>query len=460
MHGEGFFDDAAGFAKDAFSRVASGFGQEGAIKDIANKVAHEFSDPDSLLRKEVGDPNSLLRQTFLSPEVNEGITKLQNIDWDQVKRDAENALDPAKNGIGAAFEATGGDIVKLAQTVSQKIAASAAESKAGLDKTFAPFIAAFEKDSELSAAIRGFVEREVGTKEQWEAALQNPDTYFDILTGIIVVAAAVSTGPGVVPTAAAAQAIVSGLKVLTRAAQGKELTAEDYASIATDILVPYAGGKFVGAGVLAGTQLSKNYLTLGAKALAGELGKRQAFNASTKLLVSLSEPGPLKTLLDNATNQAAAPEGEAAQEPPAVPAQPEAVGAPAEPVRPSRARAAAPAIPSRVDVAAPDALERVPVRRVSRMAPAPERPLVREPLGVRRRRVDTSLEPHRVPSTMHPSLFDPSAAGAALAIRAAAASELDAAYNETADDDKRHEAEVRRIGHANDVRTRFEYGIP
>jgi hypothetical protein len=480
MHGEGFFEDAAGFAKDAFSRVAGGFTQDGfinqGIKDAANKVAHEFSDPESLLRKEVGDPNSLLRKTILPTDINEGIAKLQGVDWEQVKRDAENVLDPAKNGIGAAFESAGNDIIKLAQTVSEKMSMSAAESKAGLDRAFAPLLAAFAKDSQLSTAISDFVGKEIGTKEQWEAALKNPDTYFDILTGIIVVAAAVSTGPGVVPTAAAAQAIVSGLKVLTRAAQGKQLTAEDFASIATDILAPYTGGKFVGAGVLAGTKLSKNYLTLGAKALAGELGKRQAFNASTKLLVSLSEPGPLKTLLDNATNQAAVQEGEA--QAPAAPAEPEVDAAPAAdiaapviPLIPPHAEAAAPSRSQAVLPPEPiDDLERVPISRsaaLSRSAARMAPPARRLPIsgGIRRR--NSGLVPHGFPSIIHESLgLDPSMSGAALAVRAARTSELDAVYGELEDTEedseakKRREAEARRIGHRNDIIARLEYGVP
>lgn len=411
MYGEGLFD--GGFADTAFRRVANELTNPDSILGSTVKaVENEFTNPESDLRRagrvvenEFTNPESLFRTTALSPEVNNIVTELQTRDWGPLKSQFENALDPNKNGLADAFRMLNGDKTELFNFIKDNLSKVARENKEGFDNAFRPLLHAFGEDRALSELIGEHIKTFPVTREDWERVMQDPDTYFDILSVMISVAAVVTTGPAAPATIAASRAALTAARVLTHAAQGKVITNAEMASVVADIILPYRTGAFKDLPKLAqagGIALKPDALKLGTAKVAEFAGQVASnyFPGAAVLLTELasdrsgaaaSAAGNALQSLENAPadapaaqDQAALPAGEAAPGEvapvaPAAAAVPGAQGAvvPGQAAPPAAAPAAPPAAVSRRVARAAAPLQAAPP-----VAPAAVRPL--QPLQVPR----------------------------------------------------------------------------
>jgi len=279
MTGEGLFD--GGFADTAFRQVANEFSNPDSILgSTVRAVGNEFVNPESDLRRaldnEFTNPNSLFRTTALSPEVNNIVTELQTHDWGPLKRQFENVFDPNKNGLADAFRMVNGDKTELFNFIKDNLSKVARENKEGFDNAFKPLLHAFGEDRALSELIGEHIKTFPVTREDWERVLQDPDTYFDILSVMISVAAVVTTGPAAPATIAASRAALTAARVLTHAAQGKVITNAELASVVADIILPYRTGAFKDLPKLAqagGIALKSDAMKLGTAKVAEFAGQ-------------------------------------------------------------------------------------------------------------------------------------------------------------------------------------------
>jgi hypothetical protein len=403
MYGEGFFD--GGLADTAFRRIANELtNPDSILGSTARAVSNEFANPESELRRagrlvenEFVNPNSQLRTTALSPEVNNIITDLQTHDWGPLKDQFEKALDPNKNGLADAFRMLNGDKTELFNFIKDNLSKVARENKAGFDNAFRPLLHAFGEDRALSELIGQHIQGFPQTREDWERVMKDPDTYFDILSVMISVAAVVTTGPAAPATIAASRAALTAARVLTHAAQGKVITNAELAAVVADIVLPYRSGAFKDLPKLAqagGIALKSDAMKLGTAKVAefaGQVASNYFPGAAvllTELATDRSAPaavaavGALQSLEDapaapEAQDQAAQPDaaapGEAGQPPAPVAAAPAASPA----VRPAQA-----APPQRA--VGPGAVSRSAARAAAPPMAAPVAPAVRplQPLPV------------------------------------------------------------------------------
>jgi hypothetical protein len=363
MYGEGLFD--GGFADTAYRRIANEFtNPDSILGSTARAIGNEITNPESDLRRKVEneftDPNSVLRTNVLSPEVNSAITQLQTTDWGKYKNAIENAFDPEKNGLANDFRRLGGDTTQFFNEVSANLRRVAEENKEGFDRTFAPLLQAFGEDRELSAIIGEQIKGFPQTREDWERVMKDPDTYFDILSVIITIAAVTVTGPSAPAAIAASRAALTAARVITHAAQGKPITNSELLAIGTDIIMPMRAGSFKGlSNVLqpGAIKLRPDALKLGADkamTIAGDIAKNQFPGAALLITGMVESRGDLlNSLMGNAAGvvpAAAAGEpaqpGEAAPDQPALPAAAAGADAQAEQAAPEvLPPAAAPVVP-------------------------------------------------------------------------------------------------------------------
>jgi hypothetical protein len=403
MTGEGFFDDS--LVNTAFRRIANELtNPDSILGSTVRAVDNEFTNPDSELRRagrlvenEFVNPNSQFRTTALSPEVNNIITDLQTHDWGPLKDQFEKALDPNKNGLADAYRMLNGDKTELFNFIKDNLSKVARENKAGFDNAFRPLLHAFGEDRALSDLIGQHIQGFPQTREDWERVMKDPDTYFDILSVMISVAAVVTTGPAAPATIAASRAALTAARVLTHAAQGKVITNAELAAVVADIVLPYRTGAFkdlpklAQAGGIAlksdamkiGTakvaefagQVASNYFP-GAAVLLTELATDRsapAAAAAVGALQSLEDAPAAPEAQDQAAQPGAAVPGEAGQPPAPVAAAPAASPA----VRPAQA-----APPQRA--VGPSAVSRSAARAAAPPMAAPVAPAVRplQPLPV------------------------------------------------------------------------------
>jgi hypothetical protein len=260
-------------------------------------VGNEFTNPESDLRRavknEFTDPNSQFRTTALSPEVNNIVSELQAHDWGPLNSQFENVFDPNKNGLADVYRMFHGDKTELFNFIKDNLSKVASDNKEGLDEAFRPLLHAFGEDRELSALIGQHIESFPQTRAHWERVMQDPDTYFDILSVMISIAAVVTTGPAAPATIAASRAALTAARVLTHAAQGKQITNAELAAIVVDIVVPYRTGAFKDLPKLAqagGITLKADALKPGIKKVAEFAGQVASnyFPGAALLLTELS----------------------------------------------------------------------------------------------------------------------------------------------------------------------------
>lgn len=374
MYGEGLFD--GGFADTAYRRIANEFADpDSVLGSTVRTIGNEITNPESDLRRavenEFTNPESQFRTTALSPDVNSIVTQLQNTDWGRYKTDIENVLDPEKNGLAEEYRKAGsGDPAQFFNYVKENLNKIAQDNKEGLDDAFGPLLEVFGEDRALSALIGEHINSFPQTREDWERVMQDPDTYFDILSVMISVAAVVTTGPAAPATIAASRAALTAARVLTHAAQGKPITNAELASIVVDIVIPARSGAFKDLPKLAqagGIALKPDVMKVGTAKIA-EFAKQVGSNyfpgaalLMTELATDRSGPAAMNAL-QSAAGASAQPPGQPALPNQALPGEPSAAPAPVDQAGQAGQAPAAPlaadAPPVRQAVPAPSGLSR------------------------------------------------------------------------------------------------------
>jgi len=207
-----------------------------SVQDTKQKLDQSIQNTGRVLG-DAFDPN----KNGLAAAVNAIGDKLKGVDWNDVKNKLGDGLDPAKNGVSEAFNKFGGDATRAFEELGNKIKESAQRDKATLDAAFAPFVAEFTNPN---SALAQFVQS-AGipiSADEWKKKFEDPETYFTILSVLVTAAASVaSAGLAGPATFAAAQALIAGTRVITKAAMGKPVTPGDIAAVVT-AAVPGAGG--------------------------------------------------------------------------------------------------------------------------------------------------------------------------------------------------------------------------
>lgn len=240
---------------------------------ILDKIKNEFTNPDSDLAKAF-DPNKNgvnagLAKAFdpnlngLAKALGDGKDTFNNIDWNKIGTDMRDTLDPDKNGIADG-------IGKAAQTIGQlaeKIAKTSQRNKSAL----LPGIDAFRNELSNPNSDLAIFFRDVGV-DFTENYLESPDMWFDLVSMLIAGAAMVITAPigGVVAAPiffAASQAIVQGLKMINKAANGETVGAGDVAGFVLAV-IPVSGV----ATRAVGTQVAKTVAPVVGKDVAKMAG--------------------------------------------------------------------------------------------------------------------------------------------------------------------------------------------
>lgn len=210
---------------------------------IWDQLRNEFLDKDSLLNQKTGTVgyeitnkeskmNQDLAKAFDVKNLENAVKSIKDafdkIDYRKIDQDAKNALDPKLNGIDAAFQRAGGDAKKALDDIANKIKQSAEQSGDLLKEGLSRLKNEFENpNSDLSVFFK-----DLGV-DITENYLKNPDFWFDVVSVILVGASFVITAPiggvGAPVAFAAMQAMVAGAKMLSHAAQGKQITAGEVA---------------------------------------------------------------------------------------------------------------------------------------------------------------------------------------------------------------------------------------
>jgi len=233
----------------------------GVVDPNKNGLANEFNNPDSLLRQAAKKTENALGSVFdpnkngLRQSIDNAVQSLKNV-TQQFPDDIKRALDPTQNGVADALNKAGADIKGAFTDLGNKILAQARADKEKLDEAFAPLVNEFSNPDSVLAT---FIKSQVGTEEDWRKKFEDPDTYFQIASILLTVAAAVVTAPiggvGAPMAFAAMQTALACTKMITHAAQGKPFDPMDAIGIVLAVGGP-AIGKVMGtvagkAGVVA-----------------------------------------------------------------------------------------------------------------------------------------------------------------------------------------------------------------
>jgi hypothetical protein len=207
-----------------------------SVQDTGRRINESVQNTGRVLG-DAFDPN----KNGLAAAVNSIGDKLKGVDWNDVKNKLGDSLDPAKNGVSEAFNKFGGDATRAFEELGNKIKESAQRDKATLDTAFAPFVAEFTNPNSALAQFAQSAGIPISADE-WKKKFEDPETYFTILSVLVTAAASVaSAGLAGPATFAAAQALIAGTRVITKAAMGKPITAGDIAAVVTSA-VPVPGG--------------------------------------------------------------------------------------------------------------------------------------------------------------------------------------------------------------------------
>jgi len=308
MKGKGAFEDF-------FNNTVGG-----VLDPNKNGLTNELTNPDSVLANAI-DPKKngvadALAKTFdpqkngLADAVKAIKDTFDKIDFGKLDQDAKNALDPKLNGIDAAFQKFGGDAKKAFEDIADKIRKSAQESgdilRAGIDRLKNEFD---NPNSDLSVFFK-----DLGV-DITENYLKNPDFWFDVVSVVVLAASLVVTAPiggvGAPVAFAAMQAMIAGAKMLSHAAEGKQISPVEVGFFLLTVIpatgiANQVGSKVAQAGSkTAGALLDAVLVAPSATSLFGTgfLGTVKAIGASTAVSAGIfavgAASGSASRVLDN-----------------------------------------------------------------------------------------------------------------------------------------------------------------
>jgi hypothetical protein len=266
--------------------------------DIRRAFENTFDPNKNGLTESVRKSNEALANAFdpnkngLATAVNSAVDAIKNVDWNQVKNQIGDSLDPAKNGVSEAFNKFGGDAKRAFEDLGQKIKESAERDKAVLDRAFAPLANEFTNPN---SALSKFV-ASTGipmTPDDWKKKFEDPQTYFTLLSLLVTAASTVVSagvaGPG---TFAAMQAIIASARVITKAAQGQPVGAGDIAGVVMAMVPGKAGPgatSWLNAAQTAGASLGGNLVKMAAKnVVTSNVAEMRRQNGETLANISLA----------------------------------------------------------------------------------------------------------------------------------------------------------------------------